>query len=75
MEHNSGWAFVTSPCYGCGQIICYNPHRVPSIRIEGVREPICRGCVAKANPKRIANGLDPIVIHDDAYDAIPEREL
>jgi hypothetical protein len=70
-----GYAFATSACAGCKRLITYNPVRVPSIRINGVREPICRDCVARANPRRIANGLEPIVPFPDAYEACDEREL
>ena len=70
-----GYALCTSACIGCGSIFSYNPMRVPSIRIKGNREPICRACVDRANPKRIANGLEPIVPADDAYEACDESEL
>lgn len=70
-----GWAIVTSACVGCGRLFGYNPHRVPSVRVNGVREPICRDCVDRANPQRVANGLPPIEIRDDAYEPIPESEL
>ena len=70
-----GYVFATSACFGCGQPFTYNPVRVPSISWNGTREPICRGCVERVNPNRIANGLDPIEILPDAYDAIDEREL
>ena len=50
-------------------LMTYNASRVPSMRIAGVREPFCRTCIEAANPQRIANGLDPIVIHAEAYEA------
>ena len=67
---------VTSACFGCGRIMTYNPDRVPSIRVNryrkpdpnGTREPVCRTCVERANPERIKNGLEPIVIHPGAYE-------
>jgi len=71
----SGWAIATSACQGCSRIFSYNPHKVPSIRVEGVRQPICRDCVERANPQRIANGLDPIEIHPEAYEPIREEDL
>ena len=70
-----GYAMVMAPCCVCGNVVGCNPHRVPSIRINGVREPICRDCVEKYNPERIRRGLEPITIHPDAYDGIPEEEL
>lgn len=71
----TGYAFMVSPCVGCGRVFTYNPHRVPSITVRGSREPICQACVDAVNPTRVANGLDPIVVLPDAYDAIPEEEL
>jgi hypothetical protein len=81
---SEGWAVVSSPCFGCGRLFGYNPHRVPSIRVDpatrqyspsGVREPICAACVERVNPQRAANGLDPIIVHADSYEPIPEGEL
>ena len=62
------YMFVIGNCYGCGRVFSFNADKVPSIRIDGVREPVCRGCVEMANPKRIANGLEPIVPLPGAYD-------
>ena len=61
--------------YGCSRLFSYNPMRVPSVRINGIREPICRDCVKLVNPRRIANGLGPIEPWSDAYDPCPEEEL
>jgi hypothetical protein len=70
-----GYALASSTCFGCGRLFSYNPVRVPSVRVNGSREPICADCVALANPRRIANGLDPIVPHPEAYTACEEGEL
>ena len=70
-----GYVMVTSACCGCGQNFSYNPHRVPSCRIRGEREPICQSCVDRANPIRIAKGFDPIVVLPDAYEPLDETEL
>ena len=70
-----GYAIVTSHCFGCSRVFSYNPVRVPSIMIQGSREPICANCVARVNPTRIANGLDPIVPAPDAYEPCDESEL
>jgi len=70
-----GYAIVWSPCVGCGRVFGFNPHRVPSVPINGVREPICRDCVDRSNPTRIANGLEPIRILPGAYEPIHESEL
>lgn len=71
----SGFAFALSPCAGCGKPFTYNPLRVPSVVVNGSREPICFDCVQRANPVRIANGLEPIVPLPDAYEACAEAEL
>ena len=70
-----GYAIAMSPCIGCRQIFGYNPLRVPSITINGSREPICRNCVERVNPMRIENGLPPIVPLPDAYEPVEEHEL
>jgi hypothetical protein len=79
-----GYVFVMGPCWSCGALMTYNPVRVPSIPIDpatgqpaphGVRQPICQACVDRANPERVANGLEPIVVHPDAYEAEPEENV
>ena len=44
-----GFCFAFSKCAACHQPFAYNPLMVPSVRINGVREPICRGCVMEWN--------------------------
>lgn len=78
-----GYAIVMSPCFGCGIVFSYNPHKVPSIKVDsqgrpsptGTREPICGVCVFAANIKRAENGLDPIVVLPGAYEPISEGQL
>jgi hypothetical protein len=65
----SGYVAATMPCYCCKQIFSYNPMRVPSINVNGMRQPICRPCVDLANPSRRASGLPEI-----AYDAWDESD-
>jgi hypothetical protein len=60
--------FAMSACYGCKRPFSYNPELVPSIRVNGVREPVCRDCVNLVNPRRIANGLEPIHVLPGAYE-------
>ncbi len=74
-------------CFNCGGFFTFNPERVPSIRIrrdgsgnlvqdpEATKEPICRSCVERANPIRIARGLQPIEILDGAYDPQPDSDF
>ena len=70
-----GYVAAMSACYGCKQPFSYNPMKVPSIPINGTREPICQGCVDRVNPTRIANGLEPIVPLPGAYEACEEGEM
>ena len=70
-----GYVFALSACYGCGGLFAYDPAKVPSVVVNGTREPICQECVRAANPRRIANGLAPIVALPGAYDPCRESEL
>lgn len=63
------------PCICCARPFGFNPSKVPSIRINGVREPICKGCVDQANPLRAAHGLPPIEVHPDAYEPQSEEDM
>jgi hypothetical protein len=69
-----GYFQAMSPCVACHRLFTYNPDRVPSIRIGGVRQPICQACVDRTNPRRIANGLPPIVPLPGAYEPADEYE-
>lgn len=71
----SGYVQAMSACFGCKRVFTYNPHKVPSIVIDGTREPVCADCVARANPERAKRGLAPIEILPGAYDPLPEGEL
>lgn len=64
----SGYMIVLGTCVGCGTTFGFNADRVPSVVVNGSREPICRNCVARANPVRAKNGLDPIVVLPGAYE-------
>jgi hypothetical protein len=63
------------PCVSCGVIFAFNPVRVPSVPVNGEREPACRACVDRANPIRVAKGLAQIVVHEDAYTGCREEEI
>lgn len=70
-----GYVMAMGSCFGCGSLFSFNPNSVPSVPINGVRQPICRSCVDRANPMRIKNGLDPIVVRPDAYEPVEENAL
>ena len=76
------YVVVSSPCVNCGRIFSYNPHRVPSIVVDGEREPVCRQCIYAENARReLLNGVTGEhwellpAPHPDAYEPIHESEL
>jgi hypothetical protein len=71
----TGYVLAHGACFGCKRFFSFNPVRVPSIRVNGTREPICADCVEHANPRRASLGLAPIVPAHDAYQAAEEGEL
>lgn len=72
----SGYAYIISPCINCGTIIHYHPHKVPSIRVNGNREPLCANCAGEWNRiHRTSKGLPAIPIDPEAYQPCPEHEL
>jgi hypothetical protein len=70
-----GVAFCIGPCVCCRVPFVFNPMRVPSFRVNGVREPLCERCMGLVNQKRAAIGLPPFTIMPDAYEACEESEL
>ena len=62
-------------CVNCHQLFTCSPSKVPSLIVDGTREPICLNCVNKANPIRVANGLEPIVPLPGAYEGDDEAAL
>jgi len=70
-----GYALMFGSCINCRKVFGFNPNRVPSIRMNGVREPVCRECIERANPMRKQAGLPEFAIHPDAYEPINEEEL
>jgi len=69
------WAIVIGECAACHKPFTFNPHLVPSVRVNGVREPICRNCINIANQRRQAAGVELIQILPGAYDPLPENEF
>lgn len=70
-----GYVMAAGTCIACKGVFMFNPLRVPSISINGVKEPICKSCVERVNPMRRKNGVPEIVPAPDAYDAADESEL
>jgi hypothetical protein len=63
------WMQAMGECARCRALFAFNPNRVPSVAVNGTREPICRTCVETANPERLRRGLPAIVILPGAYEA------
>jgi hypothetical protein len=61
-------------CCSCKKLIAFNPHKVPSTRVNGVLEPVCADCVGRLNEVRAKQGLAPWPILPDAYEPINENE-
>jgi hypothetical protein len=70
-----GYVIALGYCICCRRLFAFNPHRVPSVRVNGFREPICRSCVEQVNPLREEKGLEPIIIFDDSYEPMQEEQL
>ena len=70
-----GYALMIGTCISCRCAFGFNPNKVPSIRVNGMREPVCKECIEAANPKRKAAGLPEFTIHPDAYEPVEEGEL
>jgi len=63
------------PCYICRRPFFFHPHRVPSVRVNGVREPICEACMARVNADRQAAGRTTFDVLPGAYGAADEHEM
>ena len=71
-----GYAYLLCDCVACFKPIMCNPNLVPSLRVKGVKQPICRKCAERWNTiHRTSNGLEPVPIEDGAYDPCNELEL
>ena len=54
----------------------FNPVRVPSLMVNGRREPICEACFNRWNEiHRTSKGLAPQLLAPDAYRECDEYEL
>jgi hypothetical protein len=69
------YAIVVGACADCSTPFSFNPRRVPSKRINGTREPICRRCFHRNNKLRRAAGLPTYTLRADAYGPCSEGEL
>ena len=69
------YALAWSPCVVCKELFGYNPNRVPSITIKGVKQGICRKCIEMANEVFREKNEPEFEIHPDAYGPIKAEEL
>jgi hypothetical protein len=70
-----GYVMCAAACFGCKQPFYFNPNKVPAIRVEGEKMPVCRDCIERANRARIAIGIAPFEIDPHAYEPLDEGEL
>lgn len=62
-----GYMLCHGSCINCNKLFSFNPDRVPSIRINGEREPLCRPCMESINSMRKDKGVPALVVNADAY--------
>jgi len=67
-----GYAIMFGCCCACGTMISFNPSKVPSLRINGKREPLCEGCANKWNALHPEQARP---IQEGAYEPCDENEL
>lgn len=70
-----GFVTCITNCVNCHNPFGCNPNLVPSIRVNGVREAVCRNCIETANVQRKEMGMEPFEIRDGAYEAADENEV
>uniref|UniRef100_A0A6M3X6H8 Uncharacterized protein n=1 Tax=viral metagenome TaxID=1070528 RepID=A0A6M3X6H8_9ZZZZ len=70
-----GYALMFGKCCACGGLTSFNPVKVPSVRINGTKEPVCKFCIEDANKKRKEMGLETFNVPEDAYEPCNEMEL
>lgn len=66
------FAYVVGLCAACNHVIGFHPHKVPSLMINGKKEPICEGCAKRWNELHPAEAK-PIL--EGAYEPFDESEL
>ena len=70
-----GYALMIGSCINCKARISFNPMKVPSIKVEGAREPLCIDCANYLNKLKEDSGQQAVPIQPDAYQACKEEEL
>lgn len=67
-----GYAIMMGHCIACKNPISFNPTKVPSLMIDGKRQPICKRCADRWNELH-PEAARPIL--DGAYEHFDENEL
>jgi hypothetical protein len=63
-----GYMSLIAECVRCNRVFTCNPDLVPSVRINGVKEPICKDCIEPINKLRAKLGNELIKPLPGAYD-------
>lgn len=64
----TGFAFAVTACIGCNRLFSCNPALVPSVSLDGMRQPVCRSCVDRLNRNRARHHLQKIEPAPGAYE-------
>ena len=67
-----GYLIMMGSCAACHSLIQFNPNKVPSIRINGKREPLCLNCANRWNELHPENARP---IDKTAYEWVDESEV
>lgn len=68
----TGGTFALGGCYACGRVFAFDPELVPVIPdANGVKQPICKTCMDRANALRLRDGK---VAHPYRREAYPIGE-
>ncbi len=68
----AGFVMMTGFCCNCRRMVSFAPTKVPSLMINGKREPLCRACAERWNEMHPEKARP---IQDGAYEAQPEDEV
>lgn len=59
-----GYLYCVGHCVACKALVHFNPDLVPSLRVNGSREPLCESCAKRWGEIH----SQPVRIHPDAYE-------